>query len=362
MGEEEIAAVSQTMASQWMGFGSKVGEFEEAFCKKFDVPNFALVDSGSNALYLAVRLLDLPPGSEIILPSFTWVSCAQSVLVAGHIPRFCDVDLNTMNVTAETIKDVVNDNCRAIMVVHYAGLPVDIDSLKYFGLPIIEDAAHAVCSKYKGAHCGVLADIGIYSFDAVKNLTVGEGGGIASNDPSIIERAKSMRYCGIGKSGFESAGTLDSKWWEYNISEACIKMLPTNIAAAIGIEQLKKIDTLQERRKQIWDYYNANLGSIESIVLPSGACEDYTHSYFTYCIRARMRDDLAKYLLRNGIYTTVRYHPLHLNSIYNYSGSPLVNTEQLNRDSLCIPLHPRLSEADVEYIVKCIRDFYSCLK
>lgn len=359
VGPEEIQAVVEVMQSQWMGFGKKVDEFENDFMLKFGISNFALVDSGSNALFLAIYLLDLPKGSHIIVPSFTWVSCAHAVLLAGHIPIFCDVDINTMNVTRKTIEDSLTLNTRAIMVVHYAGLPVEMDDIKQLGLPIIEDAAHAVASSYKGLPCGQIAELGIFSFDAVKNLTVGEGGGIASNNIELILKAKTLRYCGIGKSGFDASQTNASrKWWEYDISEPFIKMLPTNIAAAIGIEQIKKIDILQSTRKSIWDIYQNQLDGVGDLLLPCEAPEHSTHSYFTYCIRTSLRDELATFLLKRGIYTTLRYHPLHLNSLYQQTHQRLENSEMLNQQALSIPLHPRLLTSDVCQIVDSIKDFY----
>ena len=177
VGSEEIEKVSACMKSQWMGFGKTVEEFETKYSKKYNISNFAMVDSGSNALFMAVKLLDLPPNSEIILPSFTWVSCAQAILLAGHKPIFCDVDILTMNVRIEEVKAKITNKTAAIMVVHYAGLAVDMDPIIALGFPIIEDAAHAIDSTYKGKPCGTIGDVGIFSYDAVKNLTVGEGGG-----------------------------------------------------------------------------------------------------------------------------------------------------------------------------------------
>ena len=358
VGEEEINAVAGCMRSQWMGFGKKVNEFEEAFGKKFSVPNFLMVDSGSNALYMACVLLDLPRGSEIILPSFTWVSCAQAVLMAGHRPVFCDVEPDTMNVTAETIQPHITSRTGAIMVVHYAGKPVNMDPILALGYPVIEDAAHAVCSTYQGKHCGTMGEIGIFSFDAVKNLTTGEGGGISFRDSLKKERAATLRYCGIGKSGFDSAASNPgAKWWEYRIEEPFIKMLPTNIAASIGIEQLKKIEDLQSLRKKYWDIYTSELSSVGAIKLPVDAVAGEQHSYFTYVIRIPARNELAKYLYEKGIYTTLRYHPLHLNALYG-SREKLVHTEKLNEEALSIPLHPNLKEPDLEHIISSIRAFF----
>lgn len=357
VGKEEIAGVTACMESQWMGFGKKVNEFEEKFSKHFSIPHFALVDSGSNALYMACVLLNLPKGSEIILPSFTWVSCAQAIIMAGHQPVFCDVDLDTFNISAGFIKEKITKKTGAIMVVHYAGKPVDMNPVMELGFPVIEDAAHAVNSSYHGKPCGAISDIGIYSFDAVKNLTTGEGGGITAKNKDIIARAKMLRYCGIGSSGFEAAASnAENKWWEYTIQEPFIKMLPTNIAASIGIAQLDKLNAFQEYRQKIWRLYTKELSGMDWLICPPDAGDHETHSYFTYVVRVKNRDKLARYLFDKSIYTTLRYHPLHLNNVYQSSDS-LPNCEQLNGEALSIPLHPNLSEQDVSYIIDTIKLF-----
>lgn len=361
VGKEEIANVSAVLESQWMGFGKKVTEFEEKFSKRLGLENFAMVDSGSNALYMAVSLLNLPPKSEIIIPTFTWVSCAQAILLAGHTPVFCDVELDTLNVSRATIEPHISKNTGAIMVVHFAGKPVDMDPILALGIPVIEDAAHAVDSFYKGKPCGGIGEVGIYSFDAVKNLTTGEGGGIATRTKEMIDRAKILRYCGIGKSGFEAAAATageKNRWWEYNIKEPFIKMLPTNIGAAIGLAQLDKIDDLQAFRKKVWGIYQEAFKDVSWITRPVEP-EDYEqHSYFTYVIRVPERDKLARYLFEADIYTTLRYHPLHLNPLYK-SQARLPNAELLNDDSLSIPLHPNLTLEQVDYIIEKIKSFKS---
>ena len=359
VGKEEIANVTEVLESQWMGFGKKVSMFEERFAGRLGLENFAMVDSGSNALYMAVTLLDLPPGSDVIVPAFTWVSCAQAVILAGHNPVFCDVELDTLNVNRETVERAMTDNTKAIMVVHFAGKPVDMNPILELGLPVIEDAAHAVDSYYHGKPCGGIGDVGIYSFDAVKNLTTGEGGGITARRVELIDRARILRYCGIGKSGFEAAAASagdKTRWWEYNIQEPFIKMLPTNIAAAIGLAQLDKIDELQAFRKKVWDIYQKEFNDVDWITRPPEAEPHEKHSYFTYVVRVPDRDKLAKYLFDAEIYTTLRYHPLHLNPLYK-SAAKLPNSEVLNDDSLSLPLHPNLTMEQVEYIVDKVKKF-----
>jgi len=266
-----------------------------------------------------------------------------------------------MNVRREDIKAKVTNETAAVMVVHYAGLAVDMDPIQELGFPVIEDAAHAVDSTYKGQPCGAIGDVGIFSYDAIKNLTTGEGGGITARLPERIERAKVMRYCGIGKSGFDSAmANADAKarWWEYNIQEPFMKMLPTNMAAGIGIAQLDRIDVLQARRKEIWDTYQSELALVPGLINPRGVESGDRHSYFTYCIRVPKRDELAYYLLSEKIYTTLRYHPLHLNPLYRQMDVRLPYSEQLNEDALSIPLHPRMSDEDVEKVIDKIKSLY----
>jgi dTDP-4-amino-4,6-dideoxygalactose transaminase len=359
VGKEEIEEVTNTLKSQWLGLGKKVEEFENQFSNKFNIANFAMVDSGSNALFLAIKLLNLPKKSEVIIPSFTWVSCAQAVLMCDLKPVFCDVDIESMNTNAELISKKITSNTSAIMVVHYAGLPVEMDDVMKLGLPVIEDAAHAVDSRYKGAQCGSIADIGIYSFDAVKNLTCAEGGGITTKNKDLLKRAKYLRYCGIGKSGFENSSlNSDKNWWEYEIREPFIKMLPNNITASIGIAQLKKIDALQQKRSQIWKFYQKNINNIVTKPQELQNKND-RHSFFTYCIRVNNRDKLANYLLKKEVYTTLRYHPLHLNQIYNQTDNSLPNTERLNKSALSLPIHPNMTLDDASYVVEHVNKFYN---
>ena len=356
----EIEAVVKCLRSQWLGFGKDVEKFEAAFVSHFNIPNCLMVDSGSNALYMAVRLLDLSPGDEVIIPSFTWVSCAQAVVLAGCQPVFCDVDPITMNVRRKDIEKCITSKTGAIMIVHYAGLPVDFEPIFELGYPIIEDAAHAVAAKYKGKQCGSLGDIGIYSFDAVKNLTAGEGGAISTSKQEYFERARSLRYCGIVKSGFETAtsGDRQSCWWEYDIKEPFIKMLPTNLAASIALVQLKRLNSLQSRRQQIWTAYDEGFKDIPEICVPTKALPGDRHGLFTYCIQVPQRNILAKALLDAGIYTTLRYHPLHMNPLYGQMSKKLPNSEMLNQNAMSIPLHPRLSDADVDCVIGAIRKHF----
>ena len=343
VGAEEIAQVSESINAQWLGMGPKLEAFEREFKQRTGLPDFLMVDSGSNALYMAVTLLDLPKGSEVILPSLTWVSCAQAILLAGCQPVFCDCDYDTMNVAAEHIEPHVTKKTSAIMVVHYGGLPVAVEAIQSLGFPVIEDAAQAADGYRNGKVCGGIGDVGIYSFDAVKNIAAGEGGGITAREPGRMTRARLLRYSGVGKSGFEASRDGRKRWWEYNITEPFIKMNPSDISAGIALAQLRKLDANQARRKHVWDTYQRELKSVPWLKLPPEAPAGDKHGYFTYPIRVTngKRDELAHYLLDNGIYSTLRYHPLHMNALYRQTNKKLPICERLNEESLMHPAPPR---------------------
>ncbi len=357
VGSEELNEVRLAFKAQWLGLGPKTQEFEAALARRLGQAEFALLDSGSNSLFLAMKLLDLPPGSEVVLPSFTWLACAHAVLLARCVPVFCDVDRETQNVTAETIRPHLSSRTGAIMIVHYAGKPVHMAPITDLGLPVIEDAAHAIDSKLDGRYCGTIGTIGVYSFDAVKNLAMGEGGGLTAHDPELVRRARALRNCGIGASGFESSASRNH-WWEYEVEDILPKFLPSDVAAAIGLGQLRKLDQLQRRRREIWDIYQSEFAALDWLVRPQDAGPGEQHSYFTYFVRVGngRRDALAAHLYRRGIYTTLRYHPLHLNRIY-HSSARLPAAERLNEEGLNLPLHPGLSRAQVRRIVTEIKAF-----
>lgn len=362
VGKEELEEIRTSLESQWLGIGKKCALFEELLAKRLGLQEFVMLDSGSNSLLMAVKLLCLKPGSEIIIPSFTWVACGHAVVLNGLKPVFCDVDLKTQNVTRATLEPHITKRTKAIMVVHYAGKPVKMEPILKLGLPVIEDAAHAVDSKIGDRYCGGLGDIGVYSFDAVKNLSIGEAGGITALNPSLTKKARLLRYCGIGQSAMQRSqqrGLQEKgRWWEYEIVDFFPKVIPDDIAASIGLAQLRKLDAHQEYRKRIWDTYQRELAGLSWLELPADAEETEQHSYFTFLIRLKNkgRDELARYMYENGIYTSLRFHPLHLNKIYG-SNAKLRNSELLSESGLNIPLHPNLTEDDVAKVIDTLKAF-----
>lgn len=339
-----------------MGMGPRVHEFEAAFAERLGL-DFAMTDSGSSALHLAVHALDLPPGSEIVLPSFTWVTCANAVVLAGHRPVFADVDLLSANVDAETISRALTERTRAVMVVHYAGKPVDIGPVLELGLPVIEDAALAVDSVVGGRRCGTFGAFGVFSFDAVKNIATPDGGGLCVQDSDVVARIRRLRYCGVGTSGFERS-SRGGRWWELEAIEPFPRSIPNDVSASIGLAQLRRLPANQAARKRIWDAYRRELEGVTWLSLPAEAGPGERHSYFTFLVRVLdgRRDALAHDLLEQGIYTTLRYHPLHLVPPFD-GGPPLRNTEILADQGLNLPLHPRMSDDDVARVIDAVSRF-----
>lgn len=358
-GQEEIDEVTDTLKSQWLGLGSKVTTFEQELAKRNNFKSAVMTDSCSNSLYTAVRCFDFPPGSEIIVPSLTFVSCAHAITLNNCVPVFCDVDYDTMNCSLKTIQQHITPKTKAIMVVHYAGLPVNIGPILELGIPIIEDAACGIDSKLNGVYCGGLGDIGCISLDSMKNISAGEGGVIVAASPTMIEKVKRLRYCGIAKSGIDAAKENKNRWWETEVLYASIRQMPNDIIASVALAQLRKLDKLQATRKHVWDTYQKEFKNLP-LDLPVDAKINEQHSYFTYAIKMFFlgkRDEFARYLYDNGIYTTLRYYPLHYMKLYKTNQS-LPNTEKLNETALNLPIHPNLSDNDLDKIITTVKRFF----
>ena len=354
VGKEELDEIKTSIEAQWLGIGKKTEIFESLIRDKIGNP-FIAIDNCSNGLYMALKILNLPKGSDVIVPTITWISCANAVITAGYRPIFADCDYETINVTNETLEKVKTRKTRCAIIVHYAGFPCLAGS--YLGVPVIADCAHAIDSYVSDMHVNYWHDINVYSFDSMKNIACGELGGISSFNQSFIETAKALRYCGIEKSGLQAAADK-TRWWEYQCHIPFIKMLPNDISSSIGIAQFKKLDSLQKIRKRIWNIYKEQLSCIGWILNPPEIPKGIKHSYFTYYIRVLngRRDELAKYLLDKGIYTTVRYQPLHLMKCFG-SKQKLPISEKLNEQLLNIPLHPNLTDKNLEYIIDSIKKF-----
>lgn len=358
--QHEVIAIAGVMASGWLGKGAKVAEFEAAWAKHIGAKPEQVVSTNSctEGLFTAIRLLDIGPGNEVIIPTIHFIGAAQAVLAAGAIPVFCDVDSRTLNTTADFILSKVNrKKTKAIILNHYGGVPCPMDEImqlleQWPGIYLIEDAACAPASTYQGKAVGTFGDIEVWSFDAMKIITTGDGGMMYIRDTELADRARKMLYLGTDTQSGLSSNT--GKWWEFGVEiEGARRSVMNDLAAAMGLEQLKKLEGFISRRQQLYLRYDIGLSGLPvSVPLPNYG---QICSYYFYWIQTPHRDELAAYLKANDIYTSFRYYPLH----WAYGTADyLPNAEKAANETLLLPLHCGLTDLDVEYICEKVREFY----
>lgn len=364
LGEEELIAIQKVIESRWIGLGPKTKEFENEFAKKINTNYCLMVNSASAATYLVLKAFGIGQNDEVIIPSINFVACSNSVIELGAKPVFADVDPNYFTLLPEEIDRLKTDKTKAIILLHYGGHPINYDAIKDVSdeILIIEDSANSILSKYKGKYCGTLGDAGFFSFDAMKTLSTGDGGAIVIKNKAYYDKLISLRYLGLAPkktSGIDSFKEKEKQWWEIELDSISNRFLMNDIAAAIGIEQLKKLESFIEKRKMIWNSYQKELKDIEQLILPPEPLANTESSYYLYWLRVKnnLRDKLAKYLVENDIYVTFRYYPLHLIKYYNYKIN-LPESEKIVAESLNIPLHQNLTENDIEIIINTIKKFF----
>ncbi len=363
LGKEELEAIEKVFASNWLGKGKLTAQFEEEFALYRGVPKSTLLSTNccSEGLFASMDLFDIGKGDEVIVPTCSFVGAANAVKHCGADIVFCDVDRRTMNVTADDIEKKITSKTKAVLLVHFAGIPCEMDEIMALAMKhnikVIEDAACGVASKYKGQALGTIGDMGMWSFDAMKILVCADGGMVYLRDEQLRDRAEKLMYFGLeSKSGYSNA--VDKKWWAFDISQFGHRAIMNDVTAAMALEQLKKLPSFIERRHAIADMYDEGLADIEWLDTPLPLKDEVEGSYYMYHIQLHndKRDDLAKYLRENDIYTTFRYYPLHWVKNYGCSES-FENAEWAANHTLCLPIHQSLSDEEVQYIIEKIKSF-----
>ncbi len=361
MGDEEIEAVAEVLRSGWIGLGPRTAQFEKEFAEYLGAPCAVGVNSCTAALDLALRLLDIRKGDEVIVPAMTFVSTAHCVAYNDAVPIFADVDERTLAIDLEDVKRKITRHTKAVIPVHYGGRPVDIDALREVDgsrIFIIEDAAHACGAEYKGRKAGTLGDVACFSFHAVKNLATGDGGAVVVKDTALFERAKRMRWLGIDRGTWDRTEVDRSYWWEYFVNEIGLKCHMNDITAAIGLVQLRKLDAMNARRRTIAGMYDEAFKDMPWIETPPKDDALFRSAWHIYCIKASRRDDLSVYLKDHGVATGVHYKPIHLYRCYGNRPS-LPVAERVFENILTLPMYPGMSDEDVSEVVNAIRAFYT---
>jgi perosamine synthetase len=359
-GCEEVDAVQRVLASGWVGPGPEVEAFEKAFAQYVGRQYALALNSCTAALHLALKVLGVE-GREVITTPMTFASTNHAILYNNAIPVFCDIYEDTLNINVNEIEQLITGRTKAIVLMHYGGHACCLDRVMRIAnkhnLQVVEDCAHACGAEYKGAKLGSLGDIGCFSFQAVKNLSTGDGGMLVTDDRALYDRAKKLRWLGISKETWERENNQPYDWC-YTVEEIGFKYQMNDIAAAIGNVQLRKLDAGNQRRRAIADLYDQALADVPQVSLP--AERDYARSSMhNYVIRLERRDLLHDFLQQFGISTGVHYYPNHLYRVYKQFYRVLPVAERVWKTVLTLPLYPCLEDGQVEMIADRIRSFCS---
>jgi dTDP-4-amino-4,6-dideoxygalactose transaminase len=366
VGQEEIDEVVDTLRSGWITTGPKTRQFEAAFKSRVDAPAVLAVNSSTAGLHLGLLSVGIRPGDEVISTPMTFCAGANAIEQIGATTRFADVEADTLNLDPRAVEDAVTPRTRAILAVHYAGHPAELDGIRdiaqRYHLAIIEDAAHAVPASYKGRLIGASENPVAFSFCATKNLTTGDGGMLAGS-AELVSRARTLARHGMSSDAWKRSGPGRS--WIYEVDEPGFKYNMTDIQAAIGLAQLRQLGEFQRRRRQIAALYSSAFREVDALEIPVERPE-VEHAWHLYVLRLRLgalrvgRNRFMEELRVRNIGTSVHFIPIHLHPYYRqkYQYRPeqfpvaLGNYQRM----LSLPIHPRLSDQDVSDVVEAVLD------
>lgn len=371
--EPEIAAVGDVLRSGWITTGPKAAQFEEAFCHYTGSPAAVAVASATAGMHVALEALDIGPGDEVITPAMTWVSTVNLIVLRGATPVFVDVDRDTLLVQPEAVREHITQRTKAIIPVHYAGAPVDLEAFRCIArdhnITLIEDAAHAAGTEYRGERIGK-SGTAIFSFHPIKNMTTGEGGMVCSDDAAFIDRVRRLKFHGLGVDAFDRQ--MQGRSPQAEVLEPGYKYNITDISAVLGLGQLARLDEFIEERTCLVNFYHELLTEVQEI-LPLGV-PPYPHRHAWHLMIVRLntglagmsRDEFMAALKDRNIGTGLHFRAVHLQKYYVQSmgcrPGMLPDTEW-NSDRICsIPLFPGMTEQDVRDVVTAIKDVLATSK
>jgi dTDP-4-amino-4,6-dideoxygalactose transaminase len=369
IGEEEIQEVVDALRSGWVTTGPKTRRFEQDFVAFLGDESLQAiaVNSATAGLHLALEAIGIGPGDEVITTTHTFTATAEVVRYLGADVKLVDIDPATLNIDPAAVEAAITPRTKAIMPVHYAGLAVDMDAIlaiaRRHGLKVVEDAAHALPTTHAGQLIGTLdSDVTVFSFYANKTITTGEGGMLVTRDPEIAARAKVMRLHGINRDAFDRF-TAKVPSWYYEIVAPGFKYNLTDIAAALGLHQLKRARGFQVKRTELATRYNEALADLPLILPPMPAAGEL-HSWHLYVVRLKddagiSRDALIEALFAAGIGCSVHYIPLHLHPYwrerYDLKATDFPHSQKAYEQMLSLPLYTRMGTADVDRVVQALR-------
>lgn len=365
--EDEIAEVADTLRSGWLTTGPKVKRFEEEFAQYIGSKHAVAVNSCTGALHLTLVAAGIGQSDEVITTPFTFIATANVILHVGAKPVFVDITPDTFNIDVEKIEAAITPKTKAIMPVHYAGQPCEMDEIleiaRKHNLLVIEDAAHAVAAEYKGRKVGTIGDVTCFSFYATKNLVTGEGGMVTTDDEELAEKIKILSLHGMSKDAWKRYTAAGS--WYYEVIYPGYKYNMTDIQASLGLHQLKKLEMFQKRREKIAETYNEAFADLAAIETPS--VKPYVkHAWHLYVIKLvpeRLvidRDRFIEALKAEKIGTSVHFIPVHLHPYYRetfgFKKGDFPVAEEMYERVISLPLYPKMSDEDVARVIEAVRN------
>lgn len=365
--ELEIQAVADVLRSGWITTGPKAAGFEDAFREYCNAEEAMALCSATAGMHLLLAALNIGPGDEVITPSMTWVSTVNLIVLAGATPVFADIDRDTLMVSAETIEPLITDHTRLIIPVHFAGAAVDMEHLRQLAsrknIHIVEDAAHAAGTEYHGEKIGRHGSA-IFSFHPIKNMTCGEGGMFCSDDPDLVERVRRLKFHGLGVDAYDRA--TQGRAPQAEVLEPGFKYNLTDMAAALGLGQLGRLEAFIEKRSQLARRYQELLAGLDEILPIAVPSYPMRHAWHLFVVRldterAGMdRDTFMAELQKRNIGTGIHFKAVHTQKYYRETlrlPEGALPATEWNSERLCsLPLFPDMALEDVDSAVAAIKE------
>lgn len=366
--EEEIREVVDSLESGWITTGPKVKRFEDDFKAYVGAPYAVPLSSATAGLHLALLALGIGPGDEVITTPMTFAATVNVMIHVGAVPVLADIEPGTLNIDVSRVREKITPRTKAVVPVHFAGLPCDMDAIfalaEKFNLKVLEDAAHAVGTEYKGKRIGSLDTVSVFSFHPIKNITTGEGGMVCTRDERLAEEVSLLKFHGMSREAWKRYSAQGTP--NYDIVLPGYKYNMMDIQAALGIHQLAKLDRFIEQRTEIAEFYNDAFSAVEEIRTPSAAPYAYRHAWHLYTPLVRIEDltidrdgfmaELKKENIGTGLhFKAVHHHPYYRENLPVPEGA-LPHADYASDRILSLPLFPRMTVQDAKDVVDAVKD------
>ncbi len=349
--------IAKTLSSKWLNTGVKEREFRAKAAARFGARHVVACNSGTAALVASLKAIGVGPGDEVVTTPYTFIATNTSVLEVGAKPVFADINYATLNIDPESVRRKITPRTKAIIAVHYGGLPVDLDRLRSVaaeaGVPLIEDSAHAMGSAYRGVPIGAQGDFVTFSFQVVKIVTCGDGGLVCTTDPAMHAAVKRMVWYGVDRES-KTADPLDPL--PADITELGLKANMNDITATLGCVAMDSLDEMLEVRRRVGETYRSELAGLKRTVLVDYGAES-TPNYQIFPVHVDDREKFAEYMFANGVQVNVNNRRNDRYTVFGGLRADLPNLERADADTILLPCHGDLSDEDVRRIARLVQSW-----